>query len=122
MEHDRIMPTDATTTTTALPRIGRVECDRTDGQRTATCWFESGAQLRYRERPDGVVVEEVCRADDPDRVIDATEIGHPDDHPDISVCTCLVDSLDVYHDYRVEEGADALRTEWPTLAAGLAPE
>lgn len=116
------MPTDATTTTTALPRIGRIEYDRTDGQRTATCWFDSGAQLRYRQRADGVVVKEVCRADDPDTVVDDTEIGHPDDHPDINVCACLIDSLDVYHGYRVDKGRDALRAEWPTLAAGFADD
>ena len=101
-----------------LPGISRLSYHREAGRTTATCWFETGAQLRYREREDGSLIEEVFRADDPDSVYEKVVVGHPDDHDDMTACACLVESLDVYHDFRHDD-SQALRGDWSTLAAVL---
>lgn len=110
----------------SLPGIERIGGDLDSGRTTATCWFENGARLRYRETKFGSCVVEVFRADDPDSVAKSEMIA--DANPP-SAPHNLLWSLEAYCSYR--SGEVELPTErpdvnekmgcWPWFEAVAAP-
>ena len=96
-----------------LPSICRISRSREDGNTTATCWFDSGARLRYRECDDGSVRVEVFRAFESDPFFEAVEVGPTD------ACVCLVSALDLYHDHWTAGGPEAFRAACSTIEAVL---
>jgi hypothetical protein len=112
--------------TVSLPGIERIGCDMDAGRTTATCWFENGARLRYRETKFGSVVAEAFRTDDPDSVAKSEVIA--DENPP-SAPHNLLWSLEAYCSYRSGEvtppterpDVNEKRGYWPWFEVVAAP-